>query len=82
MEDPGSLRHLQARLVKQCLAVTGKYLVCKLDELTCEGFRSHVEATNITKRSEWMQLQAGENMQEGLVAFRQKRKPVWGPAKL
>lgn len=39
-----------------------------------------VEATNISNAREWVELQKGENMQEGLKAFNEKRKPVWkGP---
>ena len=39
-----------------------------------------VEATNISNSREWVELQKGENMQEGLRAFNEKRKPVWkGP---
>lgn len=39
-------------------------------------------ATAITGRKEWADLQQGENIKEGLKAFKEKRKPVWGPAKL
>lgn len=39
-----------------------------------------VEATDISNAREWVELQKGENMQEGLRAFNEKRKPVWkGP---
>ena len=41
-----------------------------------------VEATRVTDGREWQVLQAGENMQEGLRAFRERRKPVWKGAKL
>ena len=40
-----------------------------------------VDATKTTDSREWTELQHGENMQEGLRAFRERRKPVWkGPA--
>ena len=39
-----------------------------------------VEATDISNGKEWVELQKGENMQEGLQAFIERRKPVWkGP---
>lgn len=39
-----------------------------------------VEATNISNGREWVELQRGENMKEGLRAFNEKRKPRWtGP---
>lgn len=41
-----------------------------------------VEATKITDGREWQLLQAGENMQEGLKAFRERRKPQWRGTKL
>lgn len=41
-----------------------------------------VEATKITDSREWQVLQSGENMQEGLKAFRERRKPVWKVPKL
>lgn len=41
-----------------------------------------VEATKITDGREWQVLQGGENMQEGLKAFRERRKPVWKGAKI
>ena len=41
-----------------------------------------VEATKITDGREWQGLQAGANMQEGLRAFRERRKPAWKAAKL
>ncbi len=47
-----------------------------------EGWKTAdvVDATNISNSREWMKLQKGENMQEGLRAFNEKRKPVWkGP---
>ncbi|KAH0839285.1 Carnitinyl-CoA dehydratase [Fonsecaea pedrosoi] len=43
---------------------------------------SVVEATAITGRKEWAELQKGENIQEGLKAFKEKRAPVWVPSKL
>ncbi|KAF2093299.1 ClpP/crotonase [Rhizodiscina lignyota] len=41
-----------------------------------------VEATKISNGREWAELQKGENMQEGLRAFKEKRKPVWKAARL
>jgi len=38
---------------------------------------SVVEATAVTSRREWSDLQQGENIQEGLAAFRTRRKPNW-----
>lgn len=43
---------------------------------------SVVEATSVTNRREWTDLQKGENIQEGLAAFKTRRKPNWEPAKL
>lgn len=40
------------------------------------------EATAITEESVMRQVQLGQNMLEGLKAFKEKRKPVWGPSKL
>lgn len=47
-----------------------------------EGWKSAdvIDATNTSNGGVWEELQKGENMQEGLRAFREKRKPVWkGP---
>ena len=41
-----------------------------------------VDATKTTDSREWTELQHGENMQEGLRAFRERRKPVWNGPKL
>ncbi|KAK3717194.1 hypothetical protein LTR37_005903 [Vermiconidia calcicola] len=41
-----------------------------------------VEATNISNGREWVELQKGENMREGLKAFQEKRKPRWGGPRL
>lgn len=43
---------------------------------------SVVEATAVTNRREWTDLQKGENIQEGLAAFKTRRQPVWKVAKL
>ncbi|KIW62846.1 hypothetical protein PV04_09738 [Phialophora macrospora] len=43
---------------------------------------SVVEATALTKRTEWAELQTGENILEGLKAFKERRRPVWRPSKL
>ena len=43
---------------------------------------SVVEATGITSRREWNDLQRGENIHEGLAAFKVRRKPIWKDAKL
>ncbi|KAF7197580.1 Mevalonyl-coenzyme A hydratase sidH [Pseudocercospora fuligena] len=41
-----------------------------------------VEATNLTNAREWNELQKGENMQEGLKAFNERRKPNWKAPRL
>ncbi|KAK4611678.1 Mevalonyl-coenzyme A hydratase sidH [Fulvia fulva] len=41
-----------------------------------------VEATNISNGRQWEELQRGDNMREGLTAFREKRKPVWQASRL
>lgn len=43
---------------------------------------SVVEATGLTGRNEWAELQKGENILEGLKAFKERRKPNWLPSKL
>ncbi len=43
---------------------------------------SVVEATRITGQKEWADLQRGENIVEGLRAFKERRKPNWVPSKL
>jgi len=43
---------------------------------------SVVEATAVTGRREWADLQKGENMKEGLMAYKEKRQPRWSSAKL
>lgn len=43
---------------------------------------SVVQATAVTGRREWAQLQKAENIKEGLMAFKERRKPVWKGAKL
>ena len=43
---------------------------------------SAVEATGITGRTEWAELQKGENILEGLKAFKERRKPNWRPSRL
>ncbi|EXJ79127.1 hypothetical protein A1O3_08628 [Capronia epimyces CBS 606.96] len=43
---------------------------------------SVVEATAVTGQKEWAELQKGENILEGLKAFKEKRKPVWKAARL
>ncbi|KIW93769.1 uncharacterized protein Z519_05084 [Cladophialophora bantiana CBS 173.52] len=43
---------------------------------------SVVEATAITRGKEWAELQKGDNILEGLRAFKEKRPPVWSPSKL
>lgn len=41
-----------------------------------------VDATKISNGREWTALQQGANMQEGLQAFNEKRRPVWTDPKL
>lgn len=43
---------------------------------------SVVEATAVTSRREWADLQRADNIKEGLKAFREKRPAVWTAAKL
>ncbi|OQV03341.1 hypothetical protein CLAIMM_08393 [Cladophialophora immunda] len=43
---------------------------------------SVVQATAITGRREWAELQKADNIKEGLMAFKERRKPVWKGAKL
>lgn len=43
---------------------------------------SVVEATAVTGRREWADLQKGENMKEGLKAFEERREPRWKGSKL
>lgn len=43
---------------------------------------SVVEATAVTSRREWTDLQKAENIHEGLAAFKQRRQPSWKSAKL
>jgi len=39
-------------------------------------------AVEITLETQWAELQKGENIKEGLKAFGEKRKPVWGGSRL
>ncbi|EME40209.1 hypothetical protein DOTSEDRAFT_74877 [Dothistroma septosporum NZE10] len=41
-----------------------------------------VEATNTSNARQWEELQRGDNMREGLAAFREKRNPVWKSPRL
>jgi len=43
---------------------------------------SVVEATRITGQKEWADVQRGENIVEGLRAFKERRRPNWVPSKL
>lgn len=43
---------------------------------------SVVEATAVTARREWTDLQKADNMKEGLKAFEERRPPIWKGAKL
>jgi enoyl-CoA hydratase/carnithine racemase len=43
---------------------------------------SVVEATALTGTTQWAELQKGENILEGLKAFKERRQPVWRPSKL
>jgi enoyl-CoA hydratase/carnithine racemase len=43
---------------------------------------SVVEATRITSQKEWADLQRGQNIVEGLRAFKERRRPNWVPSKL
>lgn len=68
-------------LAKEVAEISPDSIICTRSMLR-EGWTTAdvVEATNVSNEREWMELQKGENMQEGLRAFREKRKPVWkGP---
>jgi enoyl-CoA hydratase/carnithine racemase len=41
-----------------------------------------IEATGITGKGVWAELQKGENIVEGLKAFKERRPPRWTPSKL
>ena len=66
---------------KEIAAISPDSIICTRAMLR-EGWTTAdvVEATNISNGREWAELQKGENMQEGLRAFNEKRAPRWkGP---
>lgn len=78
----------QDRVVDEAISWAKEIAEISPDSIICtramlrEGWTTAdvVEATKISNGREWAELQKGENMQEGLRAFNEKRKPVWkGP---
>ena len=78
----------QDRLLDEAVAWAKEIAEISPDSIICtramlrEGWTTAdvVEATNVSNAREWVELQKGENMREGLRAFNEKRKPVWkGP---
>jgi enoyl-CoA hydratase/carnithine racemase len=71
------------KLAKEIADISPDSIICTRAMLR-EGWTTAdvVEATNISNRREWAELQKGENMREGLAAFKEKRKPVWKGARL
>lgn len=66
---------------KQVADISPDSIICTRAMLR-EGWTTAdvVEATNLSNGREWVELQRGENMQEGLKAFQEKREPRWkGP---
>lgn len=78
------------RLLEEAVAWAKEIADISPDSIICtramlrEGWTTAdvVEATNISNGREWKELQKGENMQEGLRAFNEKRKPRWGGPRL
>lgn len=69
------------KLAKEIGEISPDSIICTRAMLR-EGWTTAdvVEATNISNGREWVELQKGENMQEGLKAFQEKRQPRWkGP---
>lgn len=71
------------RWAKEIADISPDSIICSRAMLR-EGWTTAdvVEATKISNGREWSELQKGENMQEGLRAFKEKRKPVWKAARL
>lgn len=80
----------QARVVEEAVEYAKMIAENSPDSTICtraalrQGWEtsSVVEATAVTARREWADLQKAENMQEGLKAFQERRPPVWKGAKL
>lgn len=78
------------RVVEQAIRCAAMMAENSPDSIICTraGLRqgwntaSVIEATAVTGRNEWAELQRGNNIKEGLKAFQERRKPVWGRPRL
>jgi len=80
---PGELMTEALKWAQEIAAISPDSVICTRAMLR-EGWRTAdvVEATNTSNAGVWAELQRGKNMQEGLRAFQEKRKPVWGKPRL
>ena len=79
--DPDQVVPEAVEWAKQIAEISPDSIICTRAMLR-EGWTTAdvVEATKISNEREWKELQKGENMQEGLRAFKEKRAPKWtGP---
>ncbi|KXT18309.1 hypothetical protein AC579_974 [Pseudocercospora musae] len=80
----------QGKLIERAVGFAKEIAEMSPDSVICtramlrEGWTTAdvVEATDLTNEREWHELQKGENMQEGLKAFSEKRKPNWKAPRL
>ena len=81
--EPGELMGEALKWAQEIAAISPDSIICTRAMLR-EGWSTAdvVEATNTSNAGVWAELQRGENMQEGLKAFQEKRKPVWGKPRL
>ncbi|EME88737.1 uncharacterized protein MYCFIDRAFT_149319 [Pseudocercospora fijiensis CIRAD86] len=79
----GELLERAVEWAKEIAEISPDSVICTRAMLR-EGWRTAdvVEATNVTNEREWNELQKGENMQEGLRAFSERRKPKWKAPRL
>lgn len=79
----GQLMEETLRWAKEIAETSPDSIICTRAMLR-EGWTSAdvVEATDISNRREWVELQKGENMRIGLEAFAQKKQPVWKSPRL
>lgn len=79
--EPDQLLPEAIAWAKEIAAISPDSIICTRAMLR-EGWTTAdvVEATRVSGQREWKELQLGENMREGLTAFKEKRPPRWkGP---
>ncbi|EXJ53794.1 transcriptional adapter 2-alpha [Cladophialophora yegresii CBS 114405] len=92
MKDWGIVNKVvpQADVVKEAVKYAKLIAENSPDSVICTraGLRqgwetaSVVEATSLTGRTQWAELQKGVNILEGLKAFKERRRAIWKPSKL